>query len=226
MSQPKHICGGLREEPDVAREIGLLIGDYSTLEWLLFQPYAMLSRLRPEEVFAAYFSQRSINRKAGLLEAEMWRLSPPLQTALKRLIRRMKGAAARRTELAHAHVLPGPAGPMRLHLFGEAVRIEPLDKDFINRTIHQFHTLGIDLLAFSAILGALAPDILIPRLKKVYAPIDAHILRRPGPQGSEGQLAEDMRDESYKRLGLTAGLQSDLHISLSLEWPRINGVFG
>lgn len=200
-SKPIHICTALRERPDLAREIGLLVGDYAALELILFNIFMILSRSGAHESFSLFFSQRSIKRKTELLEKEMSRMSPPLQVALKRLIRRMKTAAARRTEIAHVHTMKGGSGPMRLQLFGEKAKVAPLDDAFINRTLQQFHTLGIDLMRFASYVGALAPRDALAKINELYDPIDTQLQRTRNPRSS-APFEKDVKAASDRRLGL------------------------
>jgi hypothetical protein len=201
-SKPNHICVALRERPDLAREIGLLVADYAALELILFNIFLILSHRPAAETFSLFFSQRSINRKTQLLEKEMPRMSPPLQAALKRLIRRMKGAAARRTEIAHVHIMTGGRGPMRLQLFGNQAKAVPLDDTFINRTLHQFHTLGIDLVRFASIVGAIAPSDALAKMNELYAPIDIQLQRKRAPLGRSAPFGTNVKTAADKRLGL------------------------
>jgi hypothetical protein len=131
----------------------------------------------------------------------------------------MKGAASRRTEIAHAHVMDGAAGPMRLHLFGEKATLAPLDQDFINRTIDQFHTLATDILTLSSYIGALAPEILKPKLEAIYAPIDAQLQRLPEPPRRRRLLGKAARDASEKRLGIDPNIAHGIYLSVERHMP-------
>lgn len=218
MLSPKHVCGALTKNPDLAREIGFLVADYAAIEFTFFHIFAILSPDHPEDTFSTFFSQRSINRKVELILNEAWRVSPePYSRAIERLARRMKGAARRRTEIAHVHFMQGSSGPMRLQLYGGEAKLALLEDQFIQRTIHQFHTLAVDVLNYVGLLVAVAPDVLVAKLNRVHGPINEQLQRPPPvPQDQLDTLGEDGQNESDRRLGIYGAARP---IVLELWWP-------
>lgn len=104
----------LRQNPELAQKIGFLMGDYANLEYQLFVVYAALAtahmqQVQPTDVaqcFSVFFSKRAINNKCGVLLdlAAPPRFDEALYRACQRLCRRIKGAAKRRTEVAHCNI--------------------------------------------------------------------------------------------------------------------------
>jgi hypothetical protein len=218
-SKPKHICAALRRHPRLARELGYLIADYAGVELLAFQIFAMLSSLSPTAAYSLWFSRRSINNKTQLLERESWRLSPQLAVALKRTIRRLKGAASRRTEIAHAHMMEGAGGLMRLHLFGDKAAVAPFDEDFIKRTIDQLHSLATDVLTLSTYIGALAPDTLRPKLEAIYAPINEQLQHSLVPQRRQSRFGATAQAASEARLGIDPKQPHGVKLTVPVHSP-------
>jgi hypothetical protein len=202
----------LEHYPEIAEEIGHLMGHYAALEYHMFITFAAIATSHfddpnsdhIEECFAAFYELRSVNLKSELaLKIAEGRLDEWRLLAWKRLWRRFKGAASRRTDVAHCVFMGNKtSGLMRLKASGKEPTFEPLDMKFFERTNHQFHTLGRDISTFlpfvvgtqdriESLLRALPLPINIPFPQKDEAP--------PAPLSSREK--SERRDSVY-RLGL------------------------
>jgi hypothetical protein len=93
----------LTKHPELAQAIGIVIAEYSLLEFHMFLIYALARHpASPVECFAPYYSLRSMDKRNELVTEATHHLPPSHKKALGRLWRRFRSAARRRTEIAHA----------------------------------------------------------------------------------------------------------------------------
>jgi hypothetical protein len=210
---------GLRDHPDLARDIGLLIADYAAIEILFFNLYAILSALPVEKIYGSFFSLRSVNRKCILTEEAALCLPAEFQRPIKRLIRRLKAAAARRTEIAHVHFMSTTGAPVRLHLIGEKINLTPIDDKFIARTADQYRNLGTDILSLSSYLMASNLQHFRTKLDAVNAPLDEQLRDIRPPRDHRKQLGADARAAAYERLGIAEFVRSGKKLVMSRQMP-------
>ncbi len=136
----------LHRHPEIATKIGLVVADYATLEMLMYLAYALASNKDPEECFTSFYGWRAINHRAQSVLSELKpRLDPMRYGAFDKAWKLMKGAARRRTEIAHCTFITKAERPMRLRLAKGKPVFEPIDLPLLERTLTQFHTLGQDL---------------------------------------------------------------------------------
>lgn len=160
----------IRNRDDIAVKIGHIIADYAHLEFLLSIVYALVSQGDPVVSFDEFYGQRAANNKCGLI----LRVAKPIATPeafalLKRICRRFKNAAARRTEVAHCMFM-SPSGQLsRLRVFGSPPDFAPANDELFNRASEQFQKLSIDLRTVIVVLSPSAK-----RLRQVL-----HALPRP-----------------------------------------------
>jgi hypothetical protein len=144
----------LKNYPDLAQQIGLIVAEYALLEQLMLVVYASLSGKTPLESFAAYFELRKSHlRKELVLNAAQQTIQPDHYKALFRLWRRFAKAADRRTEIAHVAYIEQSGKMLRLQSVGTVVKFIPLTPDYFERTFSQYHNLGTDLLTFAALIA-------------------------------------------------------------------------
>ena len=179
------------------------MADYALLEMRMCLLYAVICSRRGDDAFTAFFERRSIRLRAELVLKELEPiLTPDRYGALKRLWRRFKSAANRRTEIAHCTFLAPEGTPMRLRLSGTKPRLEVLDQTIFDRTFSQYRILSQDLESFlmfsgqvhSAILEKFQSTPLAPLLRLREVSIPSALDQRPP------EIAE--REDSLKRLGL------------------------
>lgn len=149
----------LHEHPDIAQAVGLVVADYALLEALMFLIYALTTDEDGETAFQSFYTLRSAHLREGLMYEKAAHLDEPVQNALRRLWRRFKAAANRRTEIAHVSFLTDGKTVTRLRLFGTEVRFEPITRDIFTRTLNQYQTLGKDLLAFTGVLARSSEEV-------------------------------------------------------------------
>jgi hypothetical protein len=150
----------LATNPALAQRIGFLMGDYALIEYLFFINYfAAATRNVPnvgqthmEESFREFYSQRSINPKVELFDGVTNGLPQDILGACKRITRRLKGTASRRTDVAHCVFLSKGTAITRLSAAKPTPSFEPLDEDYLDRTTTQFHRVAEDLLGLAALL--------------------------------------------------------------------------
>jgi hypothetical protein len=208
----KHV-GALENYPEIAEEIGHLMGHYASLEYHMFIAFAVIATshfANPdsqhiEECFAAFYARRSVNLKGEIaLKIAEGRLDEWRLLAWKRLWRRFKGAASRRTDVAHCVFMGSKlSGLMRLKASGTEPTFEPLDMKFFERTNHQFRTLGRDIVTFLTFVAG-SEDRLESILRALPLPIDIPFPQKgAAPQGPpDPHEKSELRDSVY-RLGLS-----------------------
>jgi hypothetical protein len=145
----------LEHNPELAKRIGFIMGHYAALEYQFFLTYAAVATFMVDDVtaedirkcFSKFYELRSINLKCKLLLDEAQPvMEDMLYKAFVRACRRMKGAARRRTEVAHCVFMRNPDQQwMRLSTTKREPIFEPLSEAYLTRTRDQFRTLGRDL---------------------------------------------------------------------------------
>lgn len=141
----------LKGHPEIAQDVGLIVADYAVLDSLMYAVFALLSPEEPEQSIVAFYELRSAHLREELVTKAAVTLDEDYAKALRRLWRRFKKAANRRTEIAHCLFMDQGEGPMRMRVTGGSVSFEPLDAALIDRTFTQFHTLATDILTFLAL---------------------------------------------------------------------------
>jgi hypothetical protein len=208
------VTGALAEHPEIAQRIGYLIGFYASIEYHMFIAFAAIATLHfanlthehIDDCFAAFYERRSVNNKSGLaLEIAEPRLDQWRFRAWQKLWRRFKGAASRRTEVAHCVFMGSKAtGLMRLKISGREPIFEPLTSDFFDKTSRQFRTLDQDIVTF-LIFVVRTEDRLESLLRAL--PLPTNIPFPPKVEVLPGPLDPRAKDEqvaSIYRLGLAA----------------------
>ena len=202
----------LENNPELAKRIGFIMGHYAALEYHLFLAYAAIATFQTEPVtaaevsrcFARFYELRTIGLKCKLLldEAEPL-MEDILFKACQRICRRMKGAARRRTEVAHCVFVRGSDQTwMRLSTTKREPSFEPLTDQYLTRTRDQFRTLGRDI-ATLLIHCVPLPDRLMNLLRALPlppgTPFPSGVEVRQGPPDPHGE-AEAIA--SATRLGI------------------------
>jgi hypothetical protein len=148
---------GVGDTAEIANNIGRIVVGYASLEFYMFLIFAFMSDEHPHESFRKFFVLRSINKRQELFNTRVVLLPQADQVACKRLWRRLKTAADRRTEVAHSQYMGANGNHTRLHLVGDKAVFTDLAVDFFSRTISQYRTLLKDLLFFSGVLSLRNP---------------------------------------------------------------------
>lgn len=193
----------LRRHPAIAQQVGLVIADYALLEMRMCLIYAAICPRQGGDAIDAFYDLRSIRRREELVLTELESIiTPDRFGALKRLWKRFKAAANRRTEIAHCAFLDRHGSPMRLRLAGTTPSLEKLDTEIFDRTFTQYRKLGQDLQNFLIFSGQLHPAILEKFQSSVLAPLLR--LSEVSMTSAQGQKPPEVseREESLKRLGL------------------------
>jgi hypothetical protein len=210
MPDPHHLST-LRRHPDIARQIGEIMGDYASLEYQLFMVYAAIvtGQIKCVSVpdisacFASFYKQRAINNKTGLILTEARpKMNDIYYRALVRLCRRIKGAASRRTDVAHCIFMIGDGDISCLRAARPEPACEPLKQAYCFRTTAQFHTLGQDLRAYLAVLLGVE-ERWNYLLRALPLPPGASLpLSVVVPRGRPSQREKDEVNTSLSRLGM------------------------
>lgn len=194
----------IRNRDDIASKVGHLVADYAHLEFLLAIIYALVSQDEPATSFSEFYAQRSANRKCGLILRVAQPISvPDAFSLLRRICRRFKGAASKRTEVAHC-VFMAPNGRLsRLRVFEEIPDFAPVDDELFSRATEQFRELSIDLrtsIVFLSPAPARLREVLqaIPRPPGMDPNWDTRVRAR---SRTEDEMAD--RRASLARLKLT-----------------------
>jgi hypothetical protein len=202
----------LRKHPEIAEQIGYLMEHYAGLEYFMFVLYVTISTLLQDEVdrddidgcFAEFYRLRTANLKSGLvLTAAKPLLDEPLYRACVRVWRRFKGAAGRRTDVAHCVFMSyDKPGIYRLSAAKPIPTFEPFALSFFDRTSDQFRILGIDILTLvSCLVGTEKKLASILRALPVppSMPLPPEDVAH---QALPNQYAKGEREASLSRLGL------------------------
>ena len=206
--------GALEHHPEIAEEIGHLMGHYAALEYHMFIAFTViatshfpsLTHQHVDECFAAFYERRSVNLKSELaLEIAEPRMDKWRYRAWQKLWRRFKSAASRRTEVAHCVFMgSNSSGLMRLKVSGREPTFEPLDLQFFERTNRQYRTLGRDIETFLVFL-VMTRDRLESLLRVLPLPLSIPFPEMPEVlPGPQDQRAKDELIASVYRLGLAA----------------------
>jgi hypothetical protein len=143
----------LKSHPDLAKSVGLVVADYAVLDALMYAIFATLSAEEPERSIIEFYTLRSAHLREELVNAAASAMPSEVQKAISRLWRRFKGAADRRTEIAHCLFIETSDAPMRMRLHKGKIIYDRIDQNLINRTFDQFHALAIDMLTLIAFLS-------------------------------------------------------------------------
>lgn len=200
----KEGISSLRRHPEVATQVGFIIADYALLEFLMFHLYAALSDQDPGVSFERFYSMRSINKRSELVVGELTEILDDAHTrALKKLWKRFRAAATRRTEIAHCTFLSKDGGVSRLRLHGTKPAFEDLDTSVFDRTREQYRVLAKDISVLLSLLFP-HPDILTERLHEIAAAIGINLTVAPQIQldGPTPDAIEEIR-ASRMRIGLS-----------------------
>jgi hypothetical protein len=135
----------LHDHPDIAAKVGLVVADYALLEYFTFVIFALISGESPDASFVAFYGLRHTHLREELTYKHAAKLDADLEQAIKRVWKRFKAAAHRRTEIAHCSFLSDGKTVARFRLYGTEPRIEPTDESVFKRTFTQYRTLGKDL---------------------------------------------------------------------------------
>lgn len=212
---PPRALSALEKNPELAKKIGVLMGEYASIEYKLFIVYVVVATAYVETVtdaevkegFSRYYKLRSVNLKCQLvmavvdlvLKGDSYR---DLNRACVRVCRRMKGAARRRTDVAHCvFMLGGDAGVVRLSAARSEPTFEPVTEQYLSRTQDQFRTLGQDLLVLvSSLIGT--ADRLMNLLRAL--PVPPGIPLPEWEEGLDGPTRHVIEENkaSLVRLGL------------------------
>lgn len=136
----------LSGHPEIAQHVGIIIAEYAILEFQMYLLYACLVPVRAGVSFDTFFRLRSINLRCEIIENACEPLPDDLHRVISRVLRRLKGAATRRTEIAHCMYLARGDGILRMRWKPTGVVYEPLDQKVFARTITQFRTLSEDIV--------------------------------------------------------------------------------
>lgn len=143
----------LKNYPDIAMNVGLVVAEYALLEGLMATIYAIISKENPRTAFSDFYDLRSAHLKEELATRAAIDLDAPFQKAYDRLWKRFKKAANRRTEIAHCLFYDHGEGPMRTRTVAGSMHYDRLTDQTFEHTFSQFHTLGTLLLVFAAVVG-------------------------------------------------------------------------
>jgi hypothetical protein len=157
-----------------------------------------------EACFSEFYKLRSVNLRSRLvLTAAEPKLDHLRYKALTRLWRRFKGAASRRTDVAHCVFMSKSSETlMRLSSAASKPRFEPLNQSYFDKTTLQFRILSRDILMFATFVVG-TEERLLQLLRAL--PLPPNI---PFPQECEGPQAPLAPHEngeqkaSISRLGL------------------------
>ena len=150
---------GLGDTAELANWIGRVVAGYSALEFNIYWAYAIIcGDTDAKESFARFYSMRSINTKERLFQPHLHKLPPEYQEAISKLWRFMRGAATRRTEIAHSALFRSNEKMLRLQMVGDRAWLSKTDKAFFVRTTRQFRTLQTDSQTLLSFLYILLPD--------------------------------------------------------------------
>ena len=189
-------------KPDIAEKVGHVVADYAFLEYKMLIIFALITPQSVNDAFLAFYSVRSVNKREEIIMAAANRfLIPELRPALKRLCRRFRGAAKRRTEVAHCVFMSGSKGVYRLKTVSGAPVFEEMTDDFFKRTSDQFGNLSEDLHVFST-FAAGSLERMMHILRQLPFPPDTPPPEFGKPRGAEGQREKAQRKESLRRLKL------------------------
>ena len=180
----------------------MIVAEYALLEAFMLMVYAVISKLEPEVSAAKFYNLRSAHLKEELVISCSDGLTLDQKKAMKKLWRRFKSAANRRTEIAHCLFFDHGHGPMRMRVKNENVIFEPLTDALVERTFNQFHILGTDLLTFAVIVGG-PTDHAAKILKRL--PLSPRYKNYAGWKDSQDPPSQDETNEllaSLERLGL------------------------
>lgn len=197
---------GLHRHPEVAQQVGLIIAEYAVLEYFLFVGYAMIAPTDVMTSFNEFFGLRSVNKRYELSKNAAKSLDSYRRRAHERVWRHFKGAAARRTEIAHCmYTVPGAdreSGEIyRMRADGRGVRYEIMNPAVFNRTMGQFRTLGTELAVFLVeVAGGLERALRI--IDQLPSPPGARLLPRQAGSQDTSWFAPDEQRAALARLGL------------------------
>lgn len=198
---------------ELANWIGRVIYGYSAIEFQMYLNMACMSDKSSVESFQEFYAARTIHNKQNLSCLRATLLPPEFQDAHTRLWRWMRGAADRRTQVAHCVISRTERSTLGVQLVGQRALFVNLDKNRFSRTIRQFRTLQTDAHIFFAFLRLLDPERCRERLSEIPLP------RHTGNQGEAvpdpaplSPRAEVERIASLKRLGLDTVMVLDRSI--------------
>lgn len=194
---------GLGPTKELANWIGRVIYGYSALEFHMYLNMACMSSKSSVESFQEFYSARSIHNKQNLSCLRATVLPPEFQIAHTRLWRWMRGAADRRTQVAHCVISRKDESVLGVQLVGGKALFVSLDKKRFIKTIRQFRTLQTDIHMLFVCLRLLEPDRCRERLAEVPLPRRTDNPEEIGPDSAAlSPRAEGERIASLKRLGL------------------------
>ncbi|MES2043764.1 MAG: hypothetical protein V4475_07790 [Pseudomonadota bacterium] len=211
----------LQLQPEIARMVGMVVADYAHLEMSMYMIFAALTNLQGDEAFSAFYSLRSLHKREELLWREAEGLSFVMKRALRKLIRRFKAAANRRTEIAHSSYYGDEDRIRMMRLVGDRAFIAEVKIEIFERTFNQYRNLEIDLETF---LGFVVrdPDRLkalfqsLPLSRLLNKPLEWNRNPAPLPKSKEIALVA-----SRNRLGLST---DETHVRVAV--PQINSSDG
>jgi hypothetical protein len=157
-----------------------------------------------EAHFSEFYKRRNVNLRSGLVLTTAQPVLDELRyKALTRLWRRFKGAANRRTDVAHCVFMSKDGEDlMRLSSAASKPRFEPLEQSYFDRTTLQFRTLGRDILTFSTFVVG-TEERLLQLLRALPLPPDMPFPPEvEGPQAPPDQHEKAEERASVSRLGL------------------------
>jgi hypothetical protein len=205
MGETQHISA-LSSRPELAKNIGMIVADYSLLEYQMFILYAALSPRNPAESFSRFYQRTSVDNKTGLLLKEAKKnLDRERFKAVDKLCDRFKRAAKRRTEVAHCVFISDDNSEiLRLRMIRDRPVFEPLNNSLITRTINQYRTLSTDISAF--LTTVVKSEAELRHILHALPRAPHHeTLVAPAPQGRQMQLEASQIEASLSRQGLFRG---------------------
>ena len=132
--------------PETAKLVGATVASYAALEEAALFAYAMIAPTDPMTSFREFYRLRSLHLREEMVLKAAAQLDPYRYRAFRRVWRRLKGAANRRTEIAHVLFASDGDAAYRRRIEGERIWFEELTPELFNRTRDQFRTLHRDLL--------------------------------------------------------------------------------
>ena len=157
-SQPRAPMTILKNYPETAKQIGLVMADYAILETRMLSIFTAFNDATHLESMEAFYSEKNVHQRRRKIMKAFNTSDERLKKTLKELWERFHIAAQQRAIVAHCSVYAHDAGPMGMIMVGGKPEYRALDVEFFNQTFDLFHRLSDDLTLFLGLIADLRPN--------------------------------------------------------------------